>query len=51
MVASAVHAPIPVEVDKVHEELAADGAGEARRMPAGIGAQSRGEHGDVARGD
>jgi len=51
VVAAAVHASIPVEVDEVHEELAADAAGEARRMPAGIWAQSRGEHGDVARGN
>lgn len=51
MVASAIHASIPVEVDEVHEQLAADAAGEAGRMPAGIGAQSRGEDGDVARGN
>jgi len=51
VVAAAVHASIPVEVDEVHEELAADAAGEARRMPTGIGAQSRGEHCDVARGN
>lgn len=49
MVASAVHTPIPVEVDEVHQELPADAAGEARRMPAGIGTQSGGKHGDVAR--
>lgn len=47
MVAAAVEAAVPGEVDEVDEELAADGAGEAGRVPQGRGREAGRRHADV----
>ena len=43
--------PVLVEVDEVDEELPADGADEAPRVPDAAGAGAGGGHADVAPGD
>lgn len=51
MMASTIHASIAMEVDEIHEQLAANAACEAARMPAGIRSQARGKDGNVAGGN
>jgi len=47
VVATAVEVPVPLEVDEVHQQLLADAAHKAARMPAQLGAQPLGENHDV----
>lgn len=49
--ASTIHASIAMEVDEIHEQLTANAAREAARMPAGIRSQARGKDGNVPRGN
>ncbi len=48
MVPPAEELPVLVEVDEVDEELLADGADEAGRVPQVAGAEAGGRHADVA---
>jgi len=50
MVPTAVEVPVPLEVDEVHQELLADAAHKAARMPTQLGAQALGENHDVTAG-
>jgi len=47
VVATTVEVPVPLEVDEVHQQLLADAAHKAARMPAQLGAQPLGENHDV----
>lgn len=49
MVSSAVEATLFIKVDQVDEELSADAAGEAARVPAGIWPGPGREDADVSR--
>lgn len=48
VVSAAVEPAVPIEVDEVHEELPADGAGEAARVPAVVRAGTGRQDGHVA---
>ena len=47
VVPATVDLPILVKVDQIHQQLVADGAYEARRVPANPVAGARRKHGDV----
>ena len=51
VVPAAEERPVLVEVDEVDEELPADGADKAPRVPQGGGAGAGGHHTDVAAGE
>lgn len=51
VMAATIHAPIPMEIDEIHEQLTANAARKAARMPAGIGAEARGKDRNVASGN
>lgn len=47
VVPATVYLPILVKVDQIHQQLVADGADEARRVPANAVAGTGRKHGDV----